>query len=302
MAVSEAQFKTWSNLGAQATSASTYDHVKNSINRYHSTSSYNFEVYLQGSYRNSTNIYSHSDVDIVVEFKSIYSYDTSQLDTTGLNLFNESFIPAQYTLTDFKDSIISSLVYAYGSHNIKVGKRAITIKANNGRLEADVIVCNSYRNYASNNYSSNLEYVEGIVFYSTDGEKVINYPKVHFSKGALKNGYGNTLQKFKPVCRIFKNIKARLVSNDLLSYESAPSYFLECLLYNGDNGNYNYTQFSYIIPALLSQFQNDDLNDRLRNYVVQNEQRYLFGNTNQQWSIQQARNYCNQVSDFLNKY
>jgi len=59
MAIPEHQIATWSNQGANKTSASTYENVKNCING----GNWNSEVgknYLQGSYKNSTNIYGDS--------------------------------------------------------------------------------------------------------------------------------------------------------------------------------------------------------------------------------------------------
>ena len=61
MAIPEAQLTTWAQIGAQATSKETYATVKLSLDgedaAYHSK---NYNVFLQGSYGNDTNIYRES--------------------------------------------------------------------------------------------------------------------------------------------------------------------------------------------------------------------------------------------------
>jgi tRNA nucleotidyltransferase (CCA-adding enzyme) len=67
MAIPEAQLQTWSHQGAIAGSSSTYATVKNVLEA--ATTPYaakRYKVFLQGSYGNDTNIYSESDVDIVI--------------------------------------------------------------------------------------------------------------------------------------------------------------------------------------------------------------------------------------------
>lgn len=65
MAISETQLSTWSNLGPTPQFTATYDTLKAVLND--NASPYwpkSFEISLQGSYKNTTNVYGDSDVDI----------------------------------------------------------------------------------------------------------------------------------------------------------------------------------------------------------------------------------------------
>jgi hypothetical protein len=67
MAIPEAQLQTWSHQGSKVQSATTYDAVRTVLND--SKAPYykhTYRIFLQGSYGNDTNIYSDSDVDIVM--------------------------------------------------------------------------------------------------------------------------------------------------------------------------------------------------------------------------------------------
>ena len=67
MPIPEAQLETWSHQGSIQQSSSTYNTVKTALeasdNPYYDK---NYSIFLQGSYGNNTNIYSESDVDIVI--------------------------------------------------------------------------------------------------------------------------------------------------------------------------------------------------------------------------------------------
>jgi tRNA nucleotidyltransferase (CCA-adding enzyme) len=71
MAIPESQLRTWANRGAITTAKTTTDSVKNALNSYNGwPSGIDFEVYLQGSYKNKTNIRGDSDVDVVAQLNS----------------------------------------------------------------------------------------------------------------------------------------------------------------------------------------------------------------------------------------
>lgn len=288
MAISESQLSTWANQGSTTNSARTYEIIKNSINRVNWKDDVEYEVYLQGSYKNSTNIYGNSDVDIVVELTSTFSSDRSKLDEVGMEVWR-SYPTAKYSLDGFKETIITQLKADFGEESVEIGNKAITVDGNGSRLEADVLVCNSYKKYSTNYGSKNLSYVEGIIFKETDtGKSVINYPKVHYKNGSTKNELNRTQGRYKPVVRIFRNIKAHLVNNEIIDKNIAPSYFVECLLYNGLNQNFYSGNYQTTVYNLLDQFVKDFKIGAHRNYVVQNEQRGLFGTGDQQWTEENA--------------
>lgn len=67
MAIPEAQLETWSHQGPTPQFTSTYDAIRTVL--WDANSPYaarSFNVFLQGSYKNDTNVYGDSDVDIVI--------------------------------------------------------------------------------------------------------------------------------------------------------------------------------------------------------------------------------------------
>jgi tRNA nucleotidyltransferase (CCA-adding enzyme) len=77
--LTEQQLETWSHPGARTTAKSTADAIKNSLTGSWRLAGKNVEVYLQGSYKNDTNIRGDSDVDIVVQLNSTFMPDLSEL-------------------------------------------------------------------------------------------------------------------------------------------------------------------------------------------------------------------------------
>ncbi len=147
MAVSEAQLETWSHQGSEAQSASTYQAVKNVLND--SNSPYypkSFEIFLQGSYDNKTNIYADSDVDIVIRLDSIYYSDTRNLSAADKQNYETNFSKANYTLAMFKQEVFEWLRLNFGQ-GVKLGEKAVKIPGSGNRRDADVLVCAKHQTY-----------------------------------------------------------------------------------------------------------------------------------------------------------
>ena len=145
MAIPESQLDTWSHQGSITQSSCTYNTIKNVIEA--STSPYadkNFEVFLQGSYGNDTNIYAESDVDIVIRFDDCFHSDLTNLTVGEQAAYRSSFLDATYTHVDFKQDVLSVLNKQYGSAMF-AGDKAIAIESSRARRKADVIVATQYR-------------------------------------------------------------------------------------------------------------------------------------------------------------
>ncbi len=110
MAIPETQLETWSHQGAMATSRDTYATIKRALEdskaRYSNRS---FEVFLQGSYGNDTNIYAESDVDIVISCSDTFYRDVSALPPDQLAAQQASWSPATYQYADFKSAVFDAL-------------------------------------------------------------------------------------------------------------------------------------------------------------------------------------------------
>jgi hypothetical protein len=85
--IPESQFETWSKQGATNASQAAYRSVRDVLLDGKSlVKPYSPDVFLQGSYRNDTNIYADSDVDIVCRISETYLPDTSRLTATESSL------------------------------------------------------------------------------------------------------------------------------------------------------------------------------------------------------------------------
>jgi ribosomal protein L37AE/L43A len=267
MAIPESQLDTWSHHGSVAQSRDTYATVKRALEaadtKYAGRA---FEVFLQGSYGNDTNIYAESDVDVVIRLDAIYYYDVTALTAQELATFNAGFVPGAYPYADYKAGVIAALTKSFGAADVKPDKKAVKIKASGNRRSADVVVAAQFRRY----YSSLLrpQYESGICFFTSGDARIVNYPKQHSANCTAK--HQATSSWFKPMVRILKNMRRRLVVDGAIEEGSAPSYFLEGLLYNVPNDKFG-RSYGDTFVAAMSWI----LEAQRNSFVCANEQYYL---------------------------
>ncbi|MCW3694352.1 MULTISPECIES: nucleotidyltransferase domain-containing protein [Burkholderia cepacia complex] len=230
MAISESQLETWSHLGSVQQSAKTYETIQKALNDGSSPySAKDFSVFLQGSYGNGTNVYRDSDVDVVIQLNQTYYANTNALDPDAKANYDRAFSPATYTYREFKADVLAWLQEKFGS-DVKPGKKAIFIKGNGSRRDADVIVCSQHRRYRAASTGIDSEYDEGIIFWANDGAEIVNFPKQHSESCTRK--HQNTNSQFKRMVRICKNMRNRMIDDGYIADGVAPSYFLEGMLWN----------------------------------------------------------------------
>jgi len=299
MPFSENQLSTWANQGATATSSRTYESIKKCLENHNWNYDVHFNIYLQGSYRNSTNIRGDSDVDVVAEFTSVFYSNKLELPSDQLEAFKDYHSKSKYTLSVIKKAIIKRLEDYYGESYVEVGNKSIKVLANSGRLDCDVVCCAEYREYRSFSLQNTGDYVKGIVFWTTHtNEKVVNFPKLHYENGVNKNS--DCSSNYKPTVRIVKNMKSRMVDKGLIDKSIAPSYFIECLMYNISNSNYIHATYSDTIMSILNSLNNFQ-DGEMKKLICQNEQRYLFGTSDQQWNLVDCKILISQLIEFWNE-
>lgn len=283
MAIPESQLETWANQGAITTAKSTADSIKNALNSYTDwPDGIDFEVYLQGSYKNDTNIRGDGDVDVTAQLNSTFYSNLSEDQKNILSL-----TPASYSLPNFRADVLKILKDYYGQSQIIEGNKSIKIKANNGRLPADVVVCSQYRQYKTVN---SYDYTEGMCFWTTnDSRQVINFPKSHYDNGVSK--HQNSNKWHKPVVRLFKNCRGSI------SGDTTPSYFLECMLYNIPNSNFE-TSYGDTFCNIVNWLNKNSLD----NFVCQNGQLNLFGTSQEQWNTSEAKTFINNLISLWNNW
>jgi hypothetical protein len=246
-----------------------------------------FEIYLQGSYKNSTNVRGDSDVDIVVQLIQSFWRDISALPPVERALYESSFHDATYQWSAFRADVLTALQAYFGAADVSNDEKCLTVRASASRFSADVVAALEFRRYRGFRGLNDQDYDSGIKFLTRDGDRaVINYPKQHHGNGVAKNCAGRTDGQYKPGVRLFKNARRCLVERGFLSEEAAPSYFVECLLYNVPDEAFGGTwQQSYC--AIVNW-----LRSNLSSYLVcQNEQVRLFGETPEQWSAERATEF-----------
>ena len=93
MRITDEVLLKWSAIGSTDLSKYGYDFVKNRLENldFIKANSQDFEIYLQGSYANHTNIRRESDVDIVLQYNGIFRYDDSRLDEITKQKRNNAF-------------------------------------------------------------------------------------------------------------------------------------------------------------------------------------------------------------------
>lgn len=291
--ITENQLETWSKQGPTAQFTSTYEGLRNCLND--TNSPYypkSFEIFLQGSYKNDTNVYGDSDVDVVIRLDSTYYSDLDQLTEGDRTRFEAQRVPATYSLEEFKSAVVSWLTKKYGS-DVKPGTKAIFVKGNGARRDADVLVCAKLRRFHSFPAYGQPSQVDGVCFFLPDGARIENFPEKHSANCTIKNQ--GTNQWFKHTVRIFKNIRNALVKQNTIADGSAPSYFIEGMLYNVPNPQFGGTEQRNIIDV----FNWLDAADRSK-FVCANEQFYLFGNSHVTWSVAKCEAFLSAIKQFWN--
>jgi hypothetical protein len=85
-------------------------------------------VYLQGSYKNSTNTRGNSDVDIVAELTSSFRYDNAALTAAQRQAFDVYYGTAAYGWQDFRAHMEAALVAYFGRHRVQQKDKCIRVE------------------------------------------------------------------------------------------------------------------------------------------------------------------------------
>jgi hypothetical protein len=270
MPIPESQLETWSHQGAITGSKTTYATVKSALES--TTAPYSgkdYQVFLQGSYGNDTNIYAESDVDIVIKLNDCFQSDRKALTPMQEAAWASSHKGVvTYSYPDFKTDVLSVLRKAF-PNAVTAGDKAFAIKAEGNRRKADVLPCIAYRRYYRFNSLNDQYYAEGICFYDKGGTLISNYPRQHAENLTKKHQSAGLW--LKPMVRILKNLRCRLVDEGLIEQGVAPSYYLEGLLYNVPDDRFVNSYADAFVNA-INWIQRESDKTKL---VTANEQFYL---------------------------
>ena len=291
VAIPESTLQQWASKVPPGQSAHTYEVVRRALDQHVWPPGMRHDVYLQGSYRNDTNIRRDSDVDVVTELASSFIYDDSSVPQAGRIRLRQDIRPAAHTLEEFYGECLAALRATFGAAQVSPGNKAVRLEPSGGRLPADILVCQTHREYRPN-----LAWNEGITFQTRrDRRWIVNYPRQHHDNGVAKSG--NTSGRFKAAVRMIKRARNELPASSGYGAAAAPSYFVECLLYNAPSrcfgGNYTDTFIALV---------NWILNTRLEGLLCQNGLQPLFGSSPEQWSVQAATGFAQGLADLWNTW
>lgn len=270
MPIPESQLDTWSHQGSVAQSSATYQSIRAALLK--AGTGYadkGPEVFLQGSYGNDTNIYAESDVDCVILYNGEFYHDLTSLPGEQQAAFKASMPDGTYSYDTFKTQVRDALVGSFGMSIDATSRRAIKIKAGGGRRSADVIIAFQYRRYYKFNGINDQSFDTGMLFFTSDGKRIANYPKIHSAHLTIK--HQATGGNFKPMVRVFKNMRSRLVDNGQIKNGVAPSYFIEGLLYNAPDSLFKGKYADMVVNILKWLYQTPDRTK----FLCANRQYYL---------------------------
>ena len=267
MPIPERTLSRWSHHKAGTAFKQAHVPIRKALAAYDWPSEVKYKVFLQGSYKNDTNLGGGSDVDVVVRLT--HRLRPRVADLSGKALQNDgSHKVALERWQSFRDHALKAMRARFGNA-VKSGRKTLKLPKGELPADADLVVTLSYR--------------EGIAFY-LPGQKrwVVSFPEQHNSRGSKKEKA--TSNRFKRTVRMFKAARNRLVEKKVLTKDDAPSYFIECLLYNVPNGLFA-EKLAPTYTGIVDWLQSATLKD----FQSQNGQVELFGSGREQWSQKKAR-------------
>jgi hypothetical protein len=225
-------------------------------------------------------------------------YETgSPLTPQELQLHDQVYSTASYGWDDLRNDVIQALNSYYGKSFVDTsGNKSIKVLPNSGRLRADVVPVISYRKYHYFNGMYDHSKDDGVALTHMEKKtRIINYPNKHYENGVQKHKDTNNL--FKPTVRIMKNAVSYLVDNGTLKKGVAPSYFLQCMVYNVPSHLFN-SDLTQTYCNVINHLHKADLSS----LVCQHNMHSLFGVDDTYWNETDARLTLNALIDLWNEW
>lgn len=264
--------------------------IKKAIAAFDVLNQKDIQVFVQGSYRNNTNVRLNSDVDICVCLMDSWTTDY----TFAPNLSDESLglTHATYTPSEFKTDLEKALVIAFGRSNVRRGDKAFDIKENTYRIEADVVACIEHRRYAKDG-----SYSSGTSLFPGSGGHTENWPQEHYDNGVGKNK--DTGFRFKRLVRIMKHLRNAMTDDRIAVATPIVSFLNECLVWNTPNHLMGSGSLPTDVRKMLIHLWNAmESDDMCSEWGEVNEMKYLF-RPSQPWTREQARAWIQAAWNWL---
>lgn len=276
MPIADSILGRWSHHHAATASVQAHTAIRDALARQDLPS---HEMFLQGSYKNDTNLRRDSDVDLVVQLDERLRPKVAAL--TGSQLQNSEFHALAHAKWQSFRRLVLAALRARFSQAVTLGRKSLKVAKGPIPAAADVVVT--------------LKCGNGIALYIPDEHRwAVSYPQHHHSRGARKErGTGG---RYKRATRMFKATRNHLVESNALPKGTAPSYFVECLLYNVPNSLFRSSLGETYVEVVnwLSAAE-------LTGFKCQNQLVDLFGPSGDQWSIDEARAFIQALANLWNE-
>ena len=216
----------------------------------------------------------------------------------GVKDSDYSFVDGTNSFSDYKKLIIEALIKKFGINHITVGNKAIEIKSNTYRVQADVVPALQYRNYKYDTENKVDNFIEGIKFVSSNSDSIVNYPKIHIENGIKKNT--DTARKFKRTVRLYKRIRNKMIEDGLPVPNGITSFLIEGLLWNTPNSTFtSYTSWNDILKNSIIFLYNKTKEDATcKDWGEVSEHFYLI-HSGRKWNRNDINTFLYQMWNYL---
>lgn len=284
---------------------STYNfmlaHIKNALKQiehnYPGFDSEKCDIYIQGSYRNGTMTTENSKLEIIVEFPldafgqvEIYPILKTKkilVDSKFVKQRVVNFKPA-LSLGFIKNDLYNYLFETTQNSGIFKNNKTITFpESRNFPIAVEVLP----------GYGLKNDITKAVIIWdSLINKYVASFPELHCENLQKKNEKTNG--NFIKIVRAVRTLRDLMIQNDIINTGFAPSYFMECLLYNVPDVIYTGNKLSNIYLKLINYLRNCNLN----NFVCAHEQFKMFGNNSDAWTTIKARSFIKLLIDIWSEY
>jgi hypothetical protein len=245
---------------------------------------------------NNTYIEDASDIDLVLMLKVPFESNVEALDGAGMDNFREHYQVGRSGWGDFRDDVLAALGVSYV---VRMGRRCVNVDAPDSLFGemVDILLATEYRLYSAFPAPGVEFYEQGVFFRDREGRPIVNFPKRHRRNGDEKDL--RTGGRFKEVIRTAKRVRRLAERERVIAEGAAPSYLLECLLYNVPDHVYRTSSLGEAYRGALEWlcrcYREDPVS--FAELTCQNGINRLFGAGPDQWEA----NWTGRIVDVLNQ-
>ena len=170
MSIPNSILSSWSHHYSGEAPKQAHESIRKAIAKYKGWAKKpKYGIFLQGSYKNDTNLRHDSDVDVVVQLAARLRPRVAAL--SGLELEqNQSHQLARKRWQSFREQLLEVLIAIYGKKAVTLGRKSLKLAKGKIPASADVVVT--------------LHYETGLAFYLPgDRRWVVSYPQQHYERG-----------------------------------------------------------------------------------------------------------------------